>query len=240
MQNDRIKYLKSGIRTGIPIMLGYLSVGFTLGIAARSCGLNAFQASLASLLLNASAGEFAGFTAIAEKAAYLELAVITLVINARYLLMSCSLSQKLDPKTGFFHRMLIGYDVTDELFGAAISVRGKLSPWYFYGLMLISMPGWALGTCLGVLVGDILPAELSLAFNMGLYGMFIAVVIPPSKRERPLLLFILAVMAVSAAASVCPLTKDLSSGMRIMIITILTSAAAACFTPNKQEAYNGA
>ena len=136
--------------------------------------------------------------------------------------------------------MLIGYDVTDELFGAAISVRGKLSPWYFYGLMLISMPGWALGTCLGVLVGDILPAELSLAFNMGLYGMFIAVVIPPAKRERPLRLFILAVMAVSAAASVCPLTKDLSSGMRIMIITILTSAAAACFTPNKQEAYNGA
>lgn len=228
------KCLKTGLREGIPIMLGYLSVGFTLGIAARNSGLTAFQATVTSLLMNASAGEFAGFTAIAEKAGYLEAAVMILIINARYFLMSCSLSQKLPSGLTVIHRFIMGYDITDELFGAAISKKGKINPWYFYGLMMISIPGWASGTCLGVLAGTLLPPDLISAFSMGIYGMFIAVVIPPAGKSRSLLVFILAVAAASYLLTVLPFTRDISSGMRTMILTVFMSAGAALFAPERQ------
>ena len=125
--------LVRGMRDGVPIGLGYLAVAFSLGIAARNAGLNAFQGFLVSLLNNASAGEYAGFTTIAADASYLEIAVVTLIANARYLLMSCSLSQKFAPGTPMRHRLLVGYDVTDELFGLAISCDGWLDPYYMYG-----------------------------------------------------------------------------------------------------------
>ena len=235
MQNDRIKYLKSGIRTGIPIMLGYLSVGFTLGIAARSCGLNAFQASLASLLLNASAGEFAGFTAIAEKAAYLELAVITLVINARYLLMSCSLSQKLSPQTRLWQRCTVGFAVTDEMFGMAIAERQDLSPFYYFGMMTVAMPGWALGTFLGTSVGNILPASAVSALSVGLYGMFLAVIIPAARKSKVILGVVAVSMGVSLLLASIPLFAQLAEGTRIILITVGISAGAALLFPVKEE-----
>ena len=133
-------WLKKGIHDGIPIAFGYLSVGFTLGITARHAGLTPFQATITSLFMNASAGEFAGFTMISGKAGYVEAGIMMLIINARYLLMSCALSQKLGSSASVLHRMLMGYDVTDELFGASILVPGKLDPCYYYGMMLISMP----------------------------------------------------------------------------------------------------
>ena len=127
--------LREGVRDGTPIALGYLAVAFTLGIAARSAGLTAFQGFLASLLNNASAGEYAGFTLIAAGAAYWEVALMTLITNARYLLMSCALSQKFAPDTPLRHRFLVGYDVTDEIFGIAIARPGSLDPYYNYGAM---------------------------------------------------------------------------------------------------------
>ena len=130
--------LVRGMRDGVPIGLGYLAVAFSLGIAARNAGLNAFQGFLVSLLNNASAGEYAGFTTIAADASYLEIAVVTLIANARYLLMSCSLSQKFAPGTPMRHRLLVGYDVTDELFGLAISCDGWLDPYYMYGAILVA------------------------------------------------------------------------------------------------------
>ena len=133
--------LREGVRDGTPIALGYLAVAFTLGIAARSAGLTAFQGFLASLLNNASAGEYAGFTLIAAGAAYWEVALMTLITNARYLLMSCALSQKFAPDTPLRHRFLVGYDVTDEIFGIAIARPGSLDPYYNYGAMLVAMPG---------------------------------------------------------------------------------------------------
>ena len=142
--------LVRGMRDGVPIGLGYLAVAFSLGIAARNAGLNAFQGFLVSLLNNASAGEYAGFTTIAADASYLEIAVVTLIANARYLLMSCSLSQKFAPGTPMRHRLLVGYDVTDELFGLAISCDGWLDPYYMYGAILVAAPSWAVGTALGV------------------------------------------------------------------------------------------
>ena len=137
--------LVRGMRDGIPIGLGYLAVAFSLGIAARNAGLNAFQGFLVSILNNASAGEYAGFTTIAADASYLEIAIVTLIANARYLLMSCSLSQKFAPDTPLRHRLLVGYDVTDELFGLAISYDGWLDPHYMYGAILVAAPSWAVG-----------------------------------------------------------------------------------------------
>jgi hypothetical protein len=132
------KIFCEGMRDGIPIALGYLAVSFSLGIAARNAGLTAFQGFLASLLNNASAGEYAAFTLIAANATYLEVAIITLISNARYLLMSCALTQRFAPGTPFFHRLIIAYDVTDELFGITIARPGYLNPFYTYGAIVLA------------------------------------------------------------------------------------------------------
>ena len=135
-----------GFHDGIPIALGYFVVSFTLGIAAKTAGLTPFQGFLASFFNNASAGEYAAFTLIAAKASYLELALMTLVANARYMLMSCVVSQKFAPSTPLYHRLLVGFDITDEIFGITIARPGRLAPFYNYGAMSVALPGWACGT----------------------------------------------------------------------------------------------
>ena len=142
-------WFKRGLRDGIPISLGYFAVAFTMGIAAKNCGFTALQATLCSLTHNASAGQFAGFTLAAAGVSLAEMALMILVTNARYLLMSCALSQKLPADTPLHLRLLVGYDVTDEIFSAAMSVPGKVNPFYILGLIAIAMPGWASGTYLG-------------------------------------------------------------------------------------------
>lgn len=137
------------MRDGVPIALGYFAVSFSLGIAARNAGLTPLQGFFASLLNNASAGEYAAFTLIAANATLFQVALITLIANARYLLMSCALAQRFAPGTPFFHRLIIAYDVTDELFGITISRPGCLNPFYTYGAILLAAPAWAFGTAFG-------------------------------------------------------------------------------------------
>ena len=196
----------AGVRDGVPIGLGYLAVAFSLGIAARSAGLNAFQGFLISLLNNASAGEYAAFTVIAADSGFVEMALITLITNARYLLMSCSLSQKFSPDTPLYHRLLVGYDVTDELFGIAIARPGYLDPFYSYGAFVPAIPGWAIGTALGVTAGSILPARVVSALSVALFGMFLAIIIPPSKKNPVVLGCVCVSFAASWLCSVLPLT----------------------------------
>lgn len=227
--------LVRGMRDGVPIGLGYLAVAFSLGIAARNAGLNAFQGFLVSLLNNASAGEYAGFTTIAADASYLEIAVVTLIANARYLLMSCSLSQKFAPGTPMRHRLLVGYDVTDELFGLAISCDGWLDPYYMYGAILVAAPSWAVGTALGVVVGNLLPARVVSALSVALYGMFLAIIVPPAKENRVVLGCVLSAFAASAAFAFLPVLRDLSSGNRTIILTVVISALAAVLFPRPAE-----
>ncbi len=148
MANENKTWFIKGLRDGIPISLGYLAA-FTLGIAAKNAGFTAFQAALASLTNNASAGQFAGFTLAAAGAGYLELAVMEFIVNARYLLMSCALSQKLSPKTSVLHRLFVSAGVTDEIFGVSMSAPGRLNPFYTMGLLAVASPGWASGTYLG-------------------------------------------------------------------------------------------
>ncbi len=225
----------NGIKDGLPIGIGYFAVSFSLGIAAKNAGLNIFQSALVSLLCNASAGEYAGFTTIAAGAAYIEIAIITLIANARYLLMSCAMSQRIKPEMPFFHRFFIAFDITDELFAINISREGYINPLYTYGAMLIAMPMWSLGTAVGNLAGNLLPLRLVSAFSVALYGMFLAVVIPPSRKSKVLAGIILVCFAASFAAANLPYISALSDGTRTIILTVVLASAAAVLFPVNTE-----
>lgn len=227
------KAFRLGLRDGIPIATGYFAVAFTLGIAAKNAGFSAVQAMVESLTNNASAGEYAVFSLVSAGAGYWEVAVMTLVANARYLLMSCSLSQKLPPETPLYHRMLVAYDVTDEIFGISIAVPGRLNPWYTYGAVAVALPGWGLGTFLGVAVGNVLPLRLVSALSVGLYGMFLAIIVPPSRKNKIVLSLVLISFAASFIASRWALLSGVSSGVKTILLTVVIALAAAVFFPVK-------
>lgn len=233
--NTRTKLMREGFRDGIPIGLGYLAVSFSLGVAARSAGLSAFQGFIVSLLNNASAGEYAGFTVIAADAPYLEMVLMTLVANARYLLMSCALSQKFSSETALIHRFLIGFDVTDELFGITIARPGRLEPFYSYGAYIIAALCWASGTSLGVIAGNILPLRVVSALSVALFGMFIAIIIPPSRSNHVVGVFVLLSFSCSFLAKKLPYLSTLSDGTRTILLTILLAGLAAAFFPIPEE-----
>ena len=222
-----------GIRDGTPIALGYLVVAFTLGIAARNAGLTAFEGFLASFFNNASAGEYAAFTIIAADAPYLELAIITLVANARYLLMSCVVSQKFAPDTSILHRILVGFDITDEIFGITIARKGPLNPYYNYGAMSLALPGWSVGTALGVMAGNLLPTAAVSALSVALFGMFIWVIIPPARDNRIIGALVAISFIASFACAHLPVISDLSGGTRTIILTIAIAAIGAIIHPVK-------
>lgn len=226
---------KKGVKDGIPICLGYFAVAFTLGIMAKKAGLTALEAMLAAALTNASAGGFAGFELIAASAPYWQMALMQLVVNARYLLMSCALSQKFSPKTSLIHRSIVAFDVTDEIFGISIAQKDPLNPFYNYGAMSVSIPGWALGTFFGVVMGNILPIRVVSALSVGLYGMFLAIIIPPAKQNKVVAGVVVTAFILSLAFSVLPLLKLIPEGLRVIILTVVISLAAAIFFPIKEE-----
>ncbi|MCM1082888.1 MAG: AzlC family ABC transporter permease [Clostridium sp.] len=226
---------KKGLRDGIPIALGYFAVSFTLGIAAKKAGFTAFQATLMSLTNSTSAGEFAAISAICAGSTYLEMAVMQVVINLRYLLMSCALSQKIDTKVGTLHRLIMGGGVTDEIFGISVSAPDKLNPFYMYGAMSIAIPAWAFGTCLGAILGSVLPANMISALSIALYGMFLAVIIPPARDNKIIALLVVLSMAASYLFSVAPALKGISSGMRVIILTVVISMTAAFLFPIEED-----
>ena len=176
MKNKR-SVLLEGIRDGIPIALGYFAVSFSLGIAMRNAGMTSVEGFFFSMFNLASAGEYAGLQVILSNGSYIAMALATLVANARYMLMSTALSQRFHPKTKFIHRLITGYGITDEIFGITINRKGYVNPWYVYGALLISVPPWALGTSLGIIAGNGLPANIVNALSVALYGMFIAIIV---------------------------------------------------------------
>lgn len=235
MKQENKAWFLRGMRDGTPIMLGYATVSFTLGIVARNAGLTAGQAFLTSLLCNASAGEKAGFTVIQANEGYLAMAVMMLIINARYLLMSCSLSQKISPETGLIPRLIIGFEVTDEIFGVQMALPGMICPWYTYGVIAMALPGWSLGTYLGVVMGNVLPANIVSALSVGLYGMFLAIIIPPARENRVIAALVVISMLASCAFAYLPVVSAISPGTRVIILTVAISAAAAYLFPVKEE-----
>lgn len=220
-----------GLRDGIPIAMGYLAVAFTLGIAAANISMNAFQSFLMSFGMLASAGEYAAIILIGSAAGVVEMIATTLVINLRYFLMSCSLSQKLSSDEPMWKRMLLAWFVTDELFGISSAVEGHLDPVYTYGAAIVSVAGWCLGTVLGVIAGDILPVRLASAMNVALYGMFLAIIIPPARKSRFMAGLIIISMAASFAFSKAPVISGISEGFRIIILTVVIAGTAAYLRP---------
>lgn len=233
-------WYRRGLRDGVPIGLGYLAVSFTLGIAAKVSGLTVGQATWMSLLNNTSAGEFAALGLIAAGAPYLEMAFTQFVINLRYMLMSCALSQKIAPETPVWQRLLMGYTVTDEIFGISIAVPERLDPFYCFGAISVAAPGWALGTCLGILMGEALPGRVVSALSVALYGMFLAVILPPARKDRVIAGVVAVSMLLSALFTWMPGLSGISSGTRIIILTILISGAAALWFPVQGEDVNEA
>lgn len=225
------KVIIEGLRDGLPIGLGYFAVAFSLGIVARNAQVTPIQGFIASTLNLASAGEYALFTSMAQKASFFEIALITLVINARYLLMSCALTQKFDEKTSLTHRLLVGFGVTDEIFGITIARKGTLNPYYNYGAILIAAPLWSLGTALGIWAGDLLPTNVVSALSVALYGMFLAVIVPPTKKHTVIKIAVLVSFLSSYLFCVIPYVKELSGGTKTIILTVSISALLAVIKP---------
>lgn len=231
--------LVQGMRNGVPIALGYFAVSFALGIAARNAGLSPFQGFLASLLCNASAGEYAGFTVIAARSGLLTMAVMTLIANARYLLMSTAMSQRMDPAGHPIHRFLMSFFITDEFFAISIVRPGYLDPFYLYGAVLAASPCWALGTALGCIAGELMPARAVSALSVALFGMFLAVIVPPARKNKVIAGLIPICFAASFALSRLPLVSRLSEGTRTILLTVVIASAAAVLFPHAEEPKEG-
>ncbi len=232
---DKRKHFFRGCRDGIPVGLGYLAVSFSFGILALKNGLQVHEAVLMSLLNLTSAGQFASLSVIAAGGSYLELALSQAIINLRYCLMSASLSQKVDRKAPVFHRYIMAFGTTDEVFALSAAAEGPLSPFYTYGLMAMAIPGWTLGTLLGAAAGSILPPRALSALGVALYAMFCAIIIPPAKKNRVLLLIIVISMAASTVFAFAPLLRDISGGTRVILLTVVIAAAAAYLAPIREE-----
>ena len=224
-----------GVHDGVPIALGYFVVAFTLGILAKTAGLSAWQGFVTSAVNIASAGEYAGFTVIAAQAPYLEIAVLTLVANARYFLMAAALAQRFAPDTPLLHRLAVSFGVTGEVFGITVARGGMVQPYYNYGALAISVPAWSAGTSAGILAGGILPAAAVSALSVALYGMFVWVILPPAKKSRPIAGMVLASFLLSLAATYAPLTSELSGGTRTILLTLLIAGVGAALFPVHEE-----
>ena len=232
---NRMQQFKAGIKDGIPIGLGYLAVSFSFGIMAKGSGLSTAEAVMISITNLTSAGQFAALGIIQNGASLIEMAIAQLIINLRYCLMSCSLSQKLSPNMPFFHRFLMSYGGTDEIFGVSVCRAGYLSPFYSYGAMSMAIPGWTLGTLFGAVSGELLPARLLTALSVALYGMFIAIIVPPMKVNRVLVGVIAVSMILSFVFTLIPVLNTISSGFKIIILTVLIAGVAAYLFPIKEE-----
>ncbi len=224
-----------GLHDGIPIAMGYYAVAFSLGIIAKQAGLTAELGFVSSFFTRASAGEYGVYTLVAANAAYVEIVAMCLVVNLRYMLMSAALSQKIAPGTSWFHRVLMACCVTDEVFGISIAHRGYTPPAYTYSAALISTLFWALGCASGIVAGGMLPTAIVAALSVALYGMFLAIIMPPARNDRYVLYAVIASFVMSGICSVAPLISGWSSGTRTIVLTIVISAVFAWLKPIKTD-----
>ncbi|MBO4331200.1 MAG: AzlC family ABC transporter permease [Oscillospiraceae bacterium] len=223
---------RRGLADGIPIGLGYLSVSFGVGILASGAGMSILQAAVTSLTNLTSAGQVAGIAVIAASGGLVEMVLTQLVINLRYSLMAISLTQKLDGSFTTLRRMLVSFAITDEIFAVASSRDGRISPGYMYGLALIPIIGWTTGTLLGAAAGELLPAAVTSALGLSIYGMFLAIIIPPARRSTGILLAVVFGAAVSCALFYF---TDISQGFSVIISAGISAAAAALLRPAEAE-----
>lgn len=224
---------RRGLLHGIPIALGYLSVSFGFGILAVKNGLSVTEATLISIFNLTSAGQAAGVGVMAAGGSLAEMALVQFTINIRYALMALSLSQKLDRRFTLPHRLLAAYGITDEIFGVCAAQEQPLQPAYMYGLILIAGAGWTAGTFLGAAAGALLPAAVTAALGIVLYGMFLAIIIPPARKERSILFVVIAAAIFSIICKY--LLPMLSEGFAVILCAVTASAGAALLFPRKEN-----
>lgn len=234
MKSSVDRYI-DGLKKGLPIGLGYIPVSFTFGFMAVSGGMPAWIAVFISMSNLTSSGQFAGTQLILAGASYLEIAITTLIINIRYSLMSLSLSQKLVPKTSVLHRLLFSFGITDEIFAVASMENEQIDHVFMYGLITLPFIGWTAGTVLGAFSTGILPDSLKGAMGIALYAMFIALIIPPSKHSRPVLIIVLISIAITCIIKYLPILSFISSGFRIIIASVLAAGIGTFLFPEATE-----
>ena len=224
------------MRAGIPVCVGYFSVSFGFGAMAVSMGLNVFQAILISATNLTSAGQFAGLTVIATGGAIIEMILTQIVINSRYALMGLALGQKLGPTVGSGKRLCAAFFDTDEVFAIGMAREGKLTTAFFVGTGVISAIGWFAGTAMGAIAGSLLPTSVQLALGALLYGMFIAIVVPQARHEKSMLACMGLALVLSCLFHWVPGLKDISSGLTIVLCTVITATVCALLFPVKEDA----
>lgn len=225
---------KKGLKDGLPIAIGYLSVSFAFGILAVNSGLPIWAPIITSLTNFTGTGQFVGTTLIAAGASIAEIAFTLLIINARYVLMSISLSQRLE-KVSIWKKLIIAFGNTDEIFAVAVSKYCDLNFKYMAGLILCSFTGWVGGTALGALCGSIIPQSILSAMGIALYAMFIAIIIPPAKKSRAVLLVIALGALISVAIYYIPFINQLNSSWRIIIAGVVSTLIGTFVMPLKDE-----
>lgn len=235
MQKAKTNTYSVGLHDGLPIGLGYLSVSFSFGIMASSLGIPFGYTLLISMTNLTSAGQLAGISIIASHGSYAEMALTQLIINLRYALMSLSLSQKLDQSFNIFHRLAVSFGITDEVFALASSKSDEVGAKYMYGLITLPYIGWAAGTALGALAGNLLPEIARSALGIALYGMFIAIIVPPVKKRPRMLLVIGTAAGLSCLIYYLPALSFISEGFSIIICTIISATLAAIIYPVEME-----
>lgn len=232
MDNTQIQNsFKKGLKDGLPIGLGYFSVSFTFGMMAVSAGIPVWAAVLISMTNLTSAGQFAGLSIIAGAGSLVEMAMTQLVINARYSLMSLTLSQKMEKRFSVPKRLIAAFSNTDEIFAVAVNQGKEIGAKYYSGLSIIPYAGWTLGTLFGAVAGGFLPPVVNDALGLAIYAMFIAIIIPPAKKSAPIRLVIFAAVILSCLFYFVPFLKNVSSGFSIIICAVAASIIAAIVNP---------
>ena len=221
----------NGIKDGIPICLGYFSVSMAFGLTAVLSGFPVWAAILMSFTNLTSAGQFAGVNIVLAGGRLIELAITTLIINMRYFLMSLSVSQKVDASMKVWQRFLLSFGITDEIFAVSMRRERTLTAPYLAGLIFTPVVGWTAGTAAGAVATSVMPAALSSAMGIALYGMFIAIIVPPTREKKSVLVAVLVSVAASVAFAVMPLLKNLSGGWTVIIIAVVVSAFCATVFP---------
>lgn len=231
--------IREGFKCGVPIGLGYLSVSFSFGMLCSVSGMPTLFSLLISMSNLTSAGQVAGLMAIASGSSLLELALCQLVINLRYSLMSLTISQRLAPGTGTGDRFFIAFGMTDEIFAVMAARKEPISKSFFTGLLILPYIGWSLGTLLGATMGSLLPEWIAAVLSIALYGMFLAIIVPPSKKSRGVLAAVIIAAGISCIIYFVPFFSFISSGISVIICAVIASAVCAALFPiTKQEEEN--
>lgn len=230
-----LKEFFAGMKAGMPVCIGYFSVSFGFGAMAIAQGLTIWHATLISASNLTSAGQFAGLTVIAAGAAMIEMILTQVVINSRYALMSLALGQQFGSKVGTGKRLLAAFFNTDEVFALGMARGKQLTTSYFLGVGIVAAIGWVFGTVMGAIAGSILPEDIRMVLGVMLYGMFVAIVVPQAKAEKPILIAVLLALVFSCMFSWVPGLNQISGGLAIVICTVLAASVCAVLFPVSDE-----